>query len=74
MGCRRELLVEGDGYAVVGCSCGAYYLQLGEVSLRISGERFERLARDLSAVVAGPAVPAPQVHLLRPLAGPLESN
>lgn len=53
MGCHRELLAEGEGYGIVGCSCGAYYLQIGEVSLRLSNERFQSLAREMSRVGAG---------------------
>src|SRR5262245_43117671 len=66
MGCLREVLAEGEGYAIVGCSCGAYYLQIGEASVRISSERFTRLARDMASVSAGQR-PC-RVHVLRPTA------
>jgi hypothetical protein len=53
MGCSRDLLAEGDGYAIVGCSCGAYYVQVGEASLRLPAERFARLAEAMAAIAAG---------------------
>jgi hypothetical protein len=53
MPCRREVLIEGDGHTVVRCSCGTYYLQIGEVAVRLTGERFVRLSRDLELVASG---------------------
>jgi hypothetical protein len=51
MGCRRELLANGEGYAIAKCSCGAYALQIGEVSLRLNSERFRDLAQAMGQVV-----------------------
>tara|TARA_Y100001934_G_C11725771_1_gene483442 strand:- start:161 stop:391 length:231 start_codon:yes stop_codon:yes gene_type:complete len=46
-----DILAQDYGFAVLGCSCGRFYMQVGPMTLHVSGDALYGLSKVLQSAV-----------------------